>query len=207
MRVQSPIAGAQSGSVGGLVLQHYHGRTFARSKPVLFHYGPTPAQAVAQNKFYGTRRYFNPIYRQLKPYFTRHQLQQFNPYNLISKGFFAAMQTFPPYADGELIDRFGIDIYNRIKIHCGECTPYYLYPYWYLTLEDFQFASDVDFVPTTAHALLFCPAFKQALYISTPYVGENLSFPWFDSFSWFPVHEINMYVALSNDTYFSNFQF
>lgn len=207
MRVQSPIAGAITGSAGRIIFQHYHSHTYGRAFPVIFHYQPTPAQYAAQTKFYGTRSYFNPIYRQLKPHFTRHQLAQFNPYNLLSEGFFKAMQTFPPHADGELVTRFGIDVYDRVTLHCGECTLYYDTPYWYLTLEDFSFESDIDFTPTLAHALLFCPARKQAQYLYTPFVDQHLCFPWLDCYNWFPDEYANLYVALSDDQHFTNFQF
>ena len=207
MRVQSPISGAMAGSAGEIVFQHYHGKTYGRSKPVLFHYGPTPAQAAAQTKFYGIRGQWNPLYREIKPYIPDSQLKQSNPFNTLSEGVFRALGTFSDDEPTDFPRKFGFDTLNRLALRLGEWTLYFDDPYYYITFYDFDFTTDVDFTPTYAHALYLCPDLQQIQYNRVDLNSEHLTFVFLNSGNWFPDHFFNMYVALSDEQYFSNFFF
>lgn len=207
MRVQSPISGNMSGSLGGLVLQHYHGRTFARSKPTFFHYKPTPAQYAAQSKYYGIRQSWNPIYQLLKPYISETQLKQANAYNNLSQGIFEALGVFDASRAEQPPLKFGFDAFDRLSLRLGNWTLYYTAPYYYVTFYDFDFASKVDFTPIHAHALMLCPDLQQLQYSLVDYDAEHLTFVMDNSNDWFPSHYFNMYVALSDEQYMSNFFF
>lgn len=205
MRVQSPIAGAMSGSAGKIIFQHYHGRTYGRAFPVIFHYQPTPAQYKTQTKYYGIRRQWNPLYRVIRPYIPENQQKQGNAFNLLSDGVFSALGTFAASDLTSVIRKFGFDLADRLSLRLGNWTLYYQSPYYYITFWDFDYTSKVDFTPTFAHALYLCRDLQQVQYCIVDYDAEHLTFIFTNSASWFPDHDFEMYVALSDEQYFSNF--
>lgn len=207
MRVQSPIVGNIVGSSGELVFQHYNGRTYARSKPVIFHYQPTPAQYAAQNKYYRIRNQTNPIYTTIKRYIPQDLYKEVNPANALTKGIFSALATFTGTNQLNLPTRFGFDIYDRFQLRLGNYQLYYKAPFYYITFWDFQFSSKVQFAPIYAHALYLCPDLQEAMYWIGFFNAEHLTFAFPDSLRWFPDHSFNMYVALSDENYFTNFFF
>ena len=194
-----------TGSAGGLVFQHYNGKTYGRSKPVIFHYGPTPAQAAAQNKFYGIRGQFNPVYRNLKPYVPENQLKEANAYNNLMDGVFKALGTFNIDEQPETLRKFGFDTLNRLSLRLGNYTLYYSSPLYYITFYDFDFISQVDFAPLYAIALYLCPDLQNIDYNIVEFSADHLTFVFNNLNSWFPDHDFDMYVALADDQYFSNF--
>lgn len=205
MRVQSPIAGAMTGSAGNITFQHYNGRTYGRSKPVIFHYGPTPAQAANQTKYYGIRTQWNPLYREIKPYIPENQLKQTNAFNQLSDGVFKALGTFQTDEQPEPLRKFGFDVFDRLVLRLGNYDLYYQEPFYYITFYDFDYQSAVDFIPTFAHALYLCPDLQQVQYNLVDFNADHLTFIFVNSRNWFPDHTFEMYVALSDDEYFSNF--
>ena len=205
MRVQSPIAGNMTGSAGNIIFQHYNGRTYGRAKPVLFHYGPTPAQAVAQSKYYGIRLPFLNVYNQIKPFIPSAQLKQSNAYNDLFDMMCKLLNVFGDASDFTPPRKFGFDTLNRLSLRLGNWTLYYQAPLYYITFYDFDFASSVDFAPTYAHALYFCRDLKQMQYVQVDFNAEHLTFYFNNAQNWFPDYDFDMYVALSDEQYFSNF--
>lgn len=205
MRVQSPIAGVMTGSAGNMTFQHYNGRTYGRSKPVIFHYGPTPAQAANQTKYYGIRTQWNPLYREIKPYIPENQLKQTNAFNQLSDGVFKALGTFQTDEQPEPLRKFGFDVFDRLVLRLGNYDLYYQEPNYYITFYDFDFQSSVDFIPTFAHALYLCSDLQQVQYNLVDFNADHLTFIFVNSRNWFPDHSFDMYVALSDKQYFSNF--
>lgn len=205
MRVQSPISGAMSGSAGRIIFQHYHGNTYGRAFPVIFHYQPTPAQAATQNKYYGIRRYWLPTYRKIKPWIPNSQLKQANAYNNLTEAVYKALGVFSPTHETDMMRKFGLDVFDHLILRLGDYTLYYIEPYYYITFWDFDFTSDVDFIPEYAHALYFCPDLQQIQYCVVDFNADHLTFIFVNSRNWFPDHTFEMYVALSDEQYFSNF--
>ena len=207
MRVQSPIAGGIAGAAGNLIFQHYHGRTFGRAFPAIFHYQPTPAQYAAQTKYYGTRREWNPLYQAIKPFIPKAQLKQANAFNNLSAGAFKALGVFPDAEHSTQLRKFGFDVENRLLLYLNNWTLYYAEPYYYVTFWDFDFQSYVAFTPRYAHALYFCRDLQQIEYNVVDFDPLHLTFIFDNSRNWFPDHDFDMYVALSDEQYFSNFFF
>lgn len=207
MRVQSPIAGAMSGSAGKIIFQHYHGNTYGRAFPVIFHYQPTPAQFAAQAKYYGIRRQWLPLFRQMKPFIPIYQQKQGNAYNEITKAVYQSLGTFNAEHNPLVMRKFGFDKYNRLALHLGDYTLYYQEPYYYITFWDFEFSCEVNFTPQFAHALYLCPALQQVQYCVIDFNAEHLTFIFDNSENWFPLNTFEMYVALSDEQYFSNFYY
>lgn len=205
MRVQSPIAGGQRGSVGGMVFQHYHGRTYARSKPTIFHYQPTPAQKATQDKYYNIKSYWTPIYRRMQPYFPAENHNSQNWYNLLSRGVYEASQTYEPWKSHEEIHNFGVDVYKHIQIQQTTLSVIRSGSRYSIRLNGFSFQSDVEFVPQFAHALMFCTDLQQIEYEVVPYTTPTITWPFSNGGGWFPGHTLHLYMALSNDEHFSNF--
>ena len=175
--------------------------------PAIFHYQPTPAQAETQTKFYGVRGLFNPVYRNIKPYVPTYQLKQANAYNNIVENVFKALGTYDPQEAITPPRKFGFDTYNRLSLRLGNYTLYYSEPYYYITFYDFDFISEVDFAPLYAIALYFCPDLQDVNYSIVWYNADHLTFIFNNLNSWFPDHDFNMYVALCDEQYFSNFFF
>lgn len=205
MRVQSPIAGSMTGAAGGLIFQHYHGRTYGRAFPSLFHYQPTPAQYAAQTRYYGVRHQWNPIYRKIKPYIPENQLKNANAFNNLSDGVFRALGTFANVEQPGLMRKFGFDVFDRLSLRLGNWTLYFQNPFYFITFWDFDFASKVDFTPIYAHALYLCRDLQEVQYCIVDYNAEHLTFFFDNSRNWFPDHAFEMYVALSDEQFFSNF--
>lgn len=194
-----------TGSAGNLTFQHYNGRTYGRSKPVIFHYGPTPAQAANQTKYYGIRAQWNPLYHEIKPYIPESQLKQTNAFNQLSDGVFKALGTFVTDEQPETIRKFGFDTFDRLILRLGNYDLYYQEPNYYITFYDFDYHSTVDFVPTFAHALYLCSDLQEIQYNLVDFNADHLTFIFVNSRNWFPDHSFDMYVALSDEQYFSNF--
>lgn len=205
MRVQSPIAGAMTGSAGKIIFQHYNGRTYGRAFPVIFHYQPTPAQLIAQNKYYGIRQYWLNTYREIKPYVPKDELKQANAYNNLTKGIYLGLGTFNDEHRPHQLRKFGFDAYDRLILRLGNYTLYYKAPNYYITFWDFDFDTNVRFNPIYAHALYLCPDLQQIQYCVVPYDDEHLTFVFMNVGNWFPNHSFEMYVALSDEWFFSNF--
>lgn len=207
MRVQSPIAGAMNGAAGGLIFQHYHGRTFGRAFPAFFHYQPTLPQYLAQKKYYKTRGAWNPLYREIKPYIPRNQFKNANCFNKLSDGVFRALGVFDQPAQEPQTQKFGFDVFDRLSLYLNNWTLYADSAYYYITFWDLHFVSRIDFVPLWAHALYFCRDLQQIQYVVVPFDSEHLTFYFSNAKEWFPDHDFDMYVAISGDNYFSNFFF
>jgi len=207
MRVQSPIAGGQSGSLGGLTFQHYHGRTYARSKPAIFHYGPTPAQRAAQNKYYSLRGPWLALYRSLRPYFPTDTRDGRNYYNLLQRQIYTATRIFDAATDDEPLNKIEIDARDRIRVRCGNYDLYLLDNIYYITFEQLHFETDLDFYPTHAHAIFVCQETHEFFYEVVDYIHPHLSWPFNNSLGWFPSRWFDMYIALGNDEFLSNFYY
>lgn len=207
MRIQSPISGAMAGSAGNLIFQHYHGRTYGRSKPVLFHYGPTKPQFIAQQKYYGVRRIWSPIYQRLKPYIKAAEQKQANPYNSLSKGVYDVLGTFKKTYGQQYVKKFGFDKYNRLSIQIVNWELALKDNDFYVSLYEFGYSSTVDFVPDYAHALVFCHDLQHMQYDVVKYSPKLLRFAFSNAMQYLPGHSVDIYIALSNDEFFSNFMF
>lgn len=205
MRVQSPIAGAMSGSAGKIIFQHYNGNTYGRAFPVLFHYQPTPAQYAAQTVYYGIRGQWLPLFRRIKPFVPDNQLKQANAYNKLTRGIYDALGAFNVGHRTDVMRKFGFDPYDRFALRLGDYTLYYQEPFYYITFWDFSYTSLVEFSPKYAHALYMCPDLQELQYCVVDFNAEHLTFIFDNSHNWFPVHSFEMYVALSNSEFFSNF--
>ena len=205
MRIQSPIAGNMTGSAGKIIFQHYHGRIYGRSFPVIFHYQPTPAQFAAQTKYYGIRGQWLPLYRQIKSLIPYAQLKLANAYNNLTNGIYEVLGTFSDTHTPNTPRKFGFDPYNRFVLRLGDYTLYYLEPYYYITFWNFNFYTNLSFVPRFAHALYMCPDLQLLQYNVVDFNADHLTFIFLNTQDWFPDHSFEMYVALSDDEYFSNF--
>lgn len=207
MKVQSPIAGAMSGSAGKMIFQHYHGNTYGRAFPFIFHYQPTAPQFAAQTKYYGIRRKWLPIYRQIRNFIPDNQQKQTNAYNVLTKAIYLNLGTFEAEQQPVTVRKFGFDVYDRLQLSLGNYTLYYDGSYYYITFWDFIFAKIVNFSPMYAHALYMCPDLQELQYNMVDFNAEHLTFIFDNSHNWFPDHSFEMYVALSDDQFFSNFYY
>lgn len=207
MIVQSPLLGNQSGSSGEMVFQPYGGRTIMRSKPALFHYQPTPKKAAAQNKYYLLRSKWLPVYRQLKPYFPTTNRQGLNYFNILTSGVFKAAQTFHPYNQQDPIPRFGFDIYNRIQSKKGSISAVFSGGAYLIRLNSYTMSSNVNFTPTYIHGLMLSPALQDVQLHTINFQAAPVTFPFDNSNAWLPGNTIYLYIAFSNNEYFSDFFF
>lgn len=207
MRIQSPIAGNQSGSSAGMVFQTYRGRTFMRSKPALFHYADTPAQQATQKKFYDIQADWLPIYRTMRVFFPKVERQGLNYFNTLSKGIYQASKTYPPYSTLDPIEAFGFDIYDRCRITQGALSTIRNGRTYILRLASTTYVSTIDFVPEKVQCLMLCPDLQQLEFTTIDYSPGQLDIPFSNSRNWFPGHTLHLYIAFSNDAFFSNFYF
>lgn len=205
MRVQSPIAGGQSGSVGGLVFQTYHGRTYARSKPTIFHYGPTPAQAAAQAKFYPIFRQCQDAYKAMRSFIPASQRKQVNPFNDLLSNVFKALETYSDASRNDTISKFGFDAYERVKVEPGDYTEIIVGNSYIVTYNDIEVISSVNFKPLQSHALLLNKSLQRVIYRHSLYEGRTSNFV-------FPVisdrygdTDSQIFIALSDNENFTNF--
>lgn len=207
MLVQSPFLGLQAGSSADMVFQSYGGRTVMRSKPVLFHYQPTPNQLAAQNKYYAFRSRWLPVYRQLKEYFPKTDRLGLNYYNILTSGIFKAAQTFPPYDEQDPIQRFGFDIYDRFQGEQGSISVVTSGRTYTIRLNAYTLESQVHFVPAYIHGLMLSPALQDVQLHTISYAAAPVTFPFDNSNSWFPGNTLYLYIAFSNSEFFTDFFF
>ena len=205
MRVQSPIAGNMAGAAGGLIFQHYNGRTYARAFPVIFHYQPTPAQKAAQDAYYSTRSLWLPVYNEIKPFIPLREHKQCNVYSSLTKGVYNALGVFHEHHHDVVHEKIGFDVYDRIRIYQGNITATYQNPYYYLHIHGFDWVSKVIFEPKIVHVLYFCMELGQMQYDRLQYVSKDLVIPFRDVNNWLTRYSVHIYIALSDDDYFSDF--
>lgn len=178
-----------------------------RSKPALFHYQPTAAQLAAQNKYYSLRSKWLPVYRQLKPYFPPTDRQGLNYFNILTSGVFKAAQTFPPYSEQDPITRFGFDIYDRIQGEQGSITVVTSGRTYTIRLNSYTMSANVDFSPTYIHGLMLSPALQDVQLHTVDFSTAPVVFPFDNTNKWFPGNTLYLYIAFSNDEFFSDFFF
>lgn len=205
MRVQSPISGAMNGSAGNLIFQHYHGRTYGRSKPAIFHYGPTPAQHISQTKFYNVQGQWKVIYEKLKLYVPKTQLKKANAYDKMLLGIFKALQTFQLKPAYKVLPKFGADLFYNIKIQPGSFRVVIKETKIHVIYSAITYTSKVDFNPQYAHALSLDPQSQTIQYDVKPYNGSALDFEFVEKTPEQPSQTRLYYVALSDPFYLSNF--
>ena len=205
MRVQSPISGSMTGSAGNIIFQHYNGHTYGRSKPVIFHYGPTPAQAAAQNKFYGVKAIWNPIYREIRPFIPLTEHKQTNVYNSLTHDVYHALGVFHDDIYAVEHEKIGFDLYDRIRIYQGNITATYSRPYYYLKINGFSYVANVVFDPKLVHVLYFCLELQQMIYQRLAYPQGDLIIPFNDQYGWLSRYSVHIYIALSDENFFSDF--
>lgn len=205
MRVQSPIAGGQSGSVGGLVFQTYHGRTYARSKPAIFHYGPTPAQAATQAKFYPIFWQCHEAYREMKRYIPASQRKQINPFNDLLSNVFKALETYSDSGHNDAISKFGFDAYERVKVEPGSYTELIEDNRYIVTFDDIEFQAKIDFQPHWSHALYLDKLLQRVEYRTTAYIGKAARFVFPLQQKKYDNEDAAILIALSDSEHFSNF--
>lgn len=205
MVVQSPVVGNMAGSAGGIIFQYYHGHTYGRAFPTIFHYQGTPAQYAVQTKYYGIRAQWLPIYHVLRRYIHKIEQKQVNSYDRLIKYVYHNIGAFTNINSCNLNRKFGIDEYDRFSLHLGNHTLYYLAPYYFITFWNLNLLSHVDFTPKYAHALYLCPDLQELQYVVQSFNAEHPTFIFLDSMNWFPDHDFEMFVALSDEQYFTNF--
>ena len=143
----------------------------------------------------------------MKPYIPKNQFKNANCFNMLSNGVFRALGTFTLAGEPVATNKFGFDVFDRLNLYLGNWTLYYENNYYYITFWDFDFVSLVDFTPLWAHALYLCRDLQQVQYTVVPYSAEHPTFLFSNALDWFPDHDFDMYVALSDEQYFSNFFF
>ena len=205
MKFQFPWIRNASGTSAGLVFQTYRGHTYGHAKTEFYHYPNTPAQQDTQGKFYNIMRQFNAIYPELSHYIPRNQRQNKNVYNIFGSAMFAASLTYPnPYRKYPPL-KFGIDKDNTLSLVVvidsfviNDKTINVLAKYKYTT-------NRRVFAPKTLHVFFANSSQQEILYTYQEATYEDFSLSLSNSKQWLQSDNIAMYVALSDQSFLSNF--
>lgn len=205
MKVQSPIAGHQAGRAGGIIFQTYHGRTYGRSMPILFHYPDTPAQQKTQGLFFNILWQFQSIYRSFSKVIPKSTRGNKNIYNTLSQGVYRAAQTYPKAQAKEPPIWFGQDTQRQVRISTADAL---------LAVEPEAIKTEFSvsiklwrrrFSPVTSHVLLINRTQQGLLAASTIWTDSRVALSFENSVDWHNSDEIRVYVALSNPEFMTNF--
>lgn len=205
MRVQSPIVGNMAGRSAGLIFQHYHGRTYGRSMPAIFHYGPTASQELTQKLYYAVFRQWKVVYSDMKRFVPKNMLKQVNAYNMLTKNIYKALGTFDDLVPDPHLKSFGIDIYKHIQVSPGSYTVVEESGKLIVNFNEIAVKSNIDSEPQICHLLYINPSKQQIDYANTQYQKKDIAFVIDDPDERKAIGEFVLYVAVSNDYFFSNF--
>lgn len=205
MKFQFPWIRNASGTSAGLVFQTYRGRTYGHAKTEFYHYPNTPAQQDTQGKFYNIMRQYIAIYPELSHFIPRSQRQNRNVFNDFGSAMFAASLTYPnPYRKYPPL-KFGVDKDNTLTIAVvidslviNDKTINVLAKYTYSTFRRV-------FAPKTLHVFFANSSQQEILYTHQPASQDDFSLSLSNSKQWLQSDNISMYVALSDQSFLSNF--
>ena len=205
MKFQFPWIRNASGTSAGLVFQTYRGRTYGHAKTEFYHYPNTPAQQDTQGKFYNIIRQFNAIYPELSHFIPRSQRQNRNVYNIFGSAMFAASLTYPnPYRKYPP-QKFGVDKDNTLSLVVvidslviNDKIINVIAKYTYTTFRRV-------FTPKTLHVFFVNISQQEIIYTNQPSSQDDFSLTISNSKQWLQSDNIKMYVALSDQSFLSNF--
>lgn len=205
MKVQSPIAGGLRGSAGNIIFQHYHSKNIGRAMPISYHVTMSPIRNAVQGKYASVKEQLTPLFIEMSQYIPDTMRKGANVYDAISSGVFKALNTYAQNPDQRPPARFGFDKRKRIRLYLGKYEVYYEPPYYYVTFWDYKIESKLDFVPTLVHGLYFSSNFQMLEYFVTDFNPDYLCIPINRFNGWFPLGNVELFIAVSNDEFFSDF--
>ena len=88
MKIQLPIVGHASGRNGNMIYQTYHGSTYVRTKPFVYHYPYSPAQEEQSTRFRAAVDGFTPQYRIIAIKISNTQRANRNIYDMFIHQFY-----------------------------------------------------------------------------------------------------------------------
>ena len=205
MKFQFPWIRNASGTSAGLVFQTYRGRTYGHAKTEFYHYPNTPAQQETQGKFYNIMRQYIAIYPELSHYIPRNQRQNRNVYNDFGSAMFAASLTYPNRYRKYPPKKFGVDKDNTLSLVViidslviNDKTINVLAKYTFTTFRRV-------FAPKTLHVFFANSSQQEILYTNQEATQGDFILSLSNSKQWLQTDTISMYVALSNQSFLSNF--
>lgn len=205
MKFQFPWIRNASGTSAGLVFQTYRGRTYGHAKTEFYHYPNTPAQQDTQGKFYNIMRQYNAIYPELSHYIPRSQRQNRNVYNIFGSAMFEASLTYPnPYRKYPP-QKFGVDKDNTLSlviiIDSLVINDKIINVVAKCSVKTFRRV----FAPKTLHVFFVNISQQEIIYTNQPSSQDDFSLTISNSKQWLQSDNIKMYVALSDQSFLSNF--
>ena len=205
MKVHLPIVGKATGSSAGLIYQSYWGNTYTRSFPFCFHYPDTNKQKKCQFDFFLIQRSWWPIYNQLQLSIPKQCRRNTNVYNVLSKGLYSALMTYSEKNLQNIVSVWGLDKrrtvnadFNKISIMVSDIR-------WIVDAKLAEISSKRNFKPVFYHMLL-CNITRQEFYFKEyRFAPPEIQETFIITSEWDRNDFVLVYVALSNDEFFTNF--
>lgn len=205
MKAQVPVIGRATGRSGGMIFQSYHGHTYLRSMPAIFHYPDTKEQQITQGRYYNIMWQFQSIYNSFSKAIPKACRFGKNTYDVLSHGVFRASQTFPTAQAKEPPRWFGNDIQQQVRV-LAVCTQFAVVPEVVrLRLSVTYSTWRRQFSPVMYHLILVNSTRQQLIAVSASYAGSEFTVTFENPNGWQQTDTIRPYFALSNTEFMSNF--
>ena len=205
MKVQQPLIGHSSGSLGDMVFQTYHGVTVMHTKSTNYHYPDTPSQQICQAKFYDIQRVWLPIYYELVTCYSVSQRYNRNIFNELSKGIF---QVFNPFSNQSRIKppkNFGVDSLNRVVADLGSVSYTLTKQVIEVHFDGVSISQEVDGRFIWIHYLVCNRSHQNLYYRRMRFSASTNYFGFTNTNDWDQSDEIYFYAAVESDTWMGNF--
>lgn len=205
MKNQLPWINHAAGTSGNMVYQTYNGHTYSHAKTTLYHYPNTPAQQDTQGKYYNIMWQFLPIYRHLKKFIPKQVRHNCNMYDVLSHGVFLASLTFPNPLRKTPPKWFGHDTMRQIDLHFSDINSAIDEEWIRLNFNVLQTSFRRRFKPAFSHILLVNITQQMLIAQTDEYQSSTFAIRLQNVSKWQPSDTIAAYLALSDNTFFTNF--
>lgn len=205
MKVHLPWSGKATGSSANLIYQSYWGNTYTRSFPFSFHYPDTGKQQKCQQDFFKIQRVWWEVYKAMAPFIPKSQRHNKNIYNLLSAGIYRIFMTYSEKKQANVVPVWGLDNRKTVKLSLfvgpidmvsTPCTVY-------TEIQSIQ--SSRKFQRIYNHLLLVNVTQQSFYYTNFKRQGTEIKETFTVPGDWQPSDLILCYLALSDESFFTNF--
>lgn len=205
MKLQLPWLGHASGTSAGMIYQSYHGMTFMRAKPFIYHYPNTKAQQVVQAKYWTIQRQWLVIYRNARKLFPQAMPSSYNMFDILSAGIFQAAQTYPRRFRNKPARFFGQDKRETIRLSFPQSTvelnEEILKVSFAVSIQDRHRSIDPDLL----HCMVINQTRQELDYCVASYERANFDLAFENLLGWQSSDGLAIYVAIQDNHFFTNF--
>lgn len=205
MKLQLPWIGNASGTSGNMILQTYHGETYMREKPLIYHDPKTPAQMLQRYKFWGLLDEWRTYYDSFKAFIPESQRKKRNVFDELFSIMWFIVEKRYTQEWWQKIWWWGIDkdnevTFNNIEDYIDFNSRNVLIEVHYENL-----VSKRKFTPKNYVLLAMKPDEQQYMIATGEYPHYSIQTGWPNAYGWQFGDNVLFFLALYDENFFTNF--